>query len=198
MWSVRQQGFTLVELMMAVLVMAVVLTVAVPGFESVINGSRLTGAANELLASLQSARMEAIRRNRRTVLCLSRNANSANPTCAPDNAPDASGWITFVDLNRNGLYDDGAAALLRTGTAHDAVRILASNGVPGQVRVVYRADGFARSTSGVTLLAGAIDMCLPTRRPTENVRRITIGSGSRVSIERRDASGACAAPPDPT
>ena len=144
MWSVRQQGFTLVELMMAVLVMAVVLTVAVPGFESVINGSRLTGAANELLASLQSARMEAIRRNRRTVLCLSRNANTANPVCAPAGVADANGWITFVDLNRNGLYDDGAAALLRTSTAHDAVRILASNGVPGQVRVVYRADGFAR------------------------------------------------------
>jgi type IV fimbrial biogenesis protein FimT len=198
MGSVRQRGFTLVELMVAVLVMAIVVAFAVPGFESVVNGSRLTGAANEMLASLQSARMEAIRRNRRTVLCLSRNANSANPTCAPDNAADASGWITFVDLNRNGTYDDGAAALLRTTTAHEAVRILASNGVPGQVRVVYRADGFARSSSGVTLLAGAIDMCLPTRRPTENVRRITIGSGSRVSIERRDASGACAAPPDPT
>ena len=198
MRSVRQRGFTLVELMVAVLVMAVVLAFAVPWFESVVNGSRLTGAANEMLASLQSARMEAIRRNRRTVLCLSRNANSANPTCAPDNAADASGWITFVDLNRNGTYDDGAAALLRTTTAHDAVRILASNGLPGQVRVVYRADGFARGNGGATLLAAAIDMCLPTRRPTENVRRITIGSGSRVSIERHDASGACAAPPDPT
>lgn len=198
MGIVRQQGFTLVELMVAVLVMAAVLAMAVPSFESVVNGNRLTGAANELLASLQSARMEAIRRNRRTVLCLSRNANSANPTCAPDNAADASGWITFVDVNRNGTYDDGAAALLRTTTAHEAVRILASNGVPGQVRVVYRADGFARGNGGVTLLAGSIDMCLPTRRPTENVRRITIGSGSRVSIERRDASGACAAPPDPT
>lgn len=198
MGNVRQRGFTLVELMVAVLVMAVVLAFAVPGFESVVNGSRLTGAANEMLASLQAARMEAIRRNRRTVLCLSRNANSDNPTCAPDNAADASGWITFVDLNRNGTYDDGAAALLRTTTAHDAVRILASNGLPGQVRVVYRADGFARGNGGATLLAAAIDMCLPTRRPTENVRRITIGSGSRVSIERRDASGACAAPPDPT
>ena len=198
MRNVRQRGFTLVELMVAVLVMAVVLAFAVPGFESVVNGSRLTGAANEMLASLQSARMEAIRRNRRTVLCLSRNANSDNPTCAPDAAADASGWITFVDLNRNGTYDDGAAALLRTTTAHDAVRILASNGLPGQVRVVYRADGFARGNGGATLLAAAIDMCLPTRRPTENVRRITIGSGSRVSIERRDASGACAAPPDPT
>ena len=93
---------------------------------------------------------------------------------------------------------DRQRSVRQTATAHAAVRILASNGVPGQVRVAYRADGFARGNGGVTLLAGAIDMCLPTRRPTENVRRITIGSGSRVSIERRDASGACAAPPDPT
>jgi len=198
MGTVRQGGFTLVELMVALLVMAVVLAAAVPSFEAVINGNRLTAASNELLASLQSARLEAVRRNRRTVVCLSRNANTANPTCAPANAADASGWIAFVDLNRNGTYDDGAAALLRTTTAHDTVSILPSPGVPDRVRVVYRSDGFARSAGGVALLSGAIDLCLPTRRPTENVRRITIDSGSRVSIERRDASGACAAPPDPT
>lgn len=198
MRMLRHQGFTLIELMVTVIVMAIILTVAIPSFEATINANRLTGAANEMLASLQVARLEAIRRNRRIVLCLSSNANTPNPTCAPDDASDASGWITFVDLNRNGVYDDGSPALLRTTTVHDTVNVLASSNIPGKVRVMFRSDGFARDSGGVVLLAGAIDMCLPTRRPTENVRRISIGSGSRISIARHDADGGCAAPPDPT
>jgi len=194
----HHQGFTLIELMVVVIVMAIILTIAIPSFEATINSNRLTGAANELLASLQVARLEAIRRNKRIVLCFSSNANTPNPTCAPDNASDARGWITFVDLNKNGVYDDGGPALLRTTTVHDTVNVLASSNIPGKVRVMFRSDGFARDSAGVVLLVGAIDMCLPTRRPTENVRRISIGSGSRISIARHDAAGSCAAPPDPT
>lgn len=193
----RHQGFTLIELMVTVIVMAIILTVAIPSFEATINSNRLTAAANEMLTSLQVARLEAIRRNKRIALCFSSNANTANPTCAPDSASDANGWITFVDLNKNGVYDDGGPALLRATTAHDAVNILASSKIPGQVRVVFRSDGFARDSGGTLMLAGAIDMCLPTRRPTENVRRIAIGSGSRISIDRHDTDGACATPPDP-
>lgn len=194
----HHQGFTLIELMVTVIVMAIIVTVAIPSFEATVNSNRLTAAANELLASLQAARLEAVRRNKRIVLCLSSNANTPNPTCAPDNAGDASGWITFVDLNKNGAYDDGGPALLRTTTVHDTVNVLASSNIPGKVRVMFRSDGFARDSAGVVLLMGAIDMCLPMRRPSDNVRRISIGSGSRISIARHDAAGNCVAPPDPT
>lgn len=194
----HHQGFTLIELMVTVVVMAIILTIAIPSFEATINSNRLTTAANEMLASLQVARLEAIRRNKRIVLCFSSNANTENPTCSPDDASDASGWITFVDLNKNGTYDDGGPALLRTSTVHNTVNVLGSSNIPGKVRVMFRSDGFARDSDGVVLLVGAIDMCLPTRRPTENVRRISIGSGSRISIARHDADGSCAVPPDPT
>ena len=72
-----QQGFTLIELMVAVAVLGVVVGLAVPGFQSVVNSNRLAGAANEAIATMQVARMEAIRRNRRVAVCASANANAA-------------------------------------------------------------------------------------------------------------------------
>ena len=93
--------------MVTILVAAILLAVAVPQFQSTINSNRLAGAANELLTSLQTARMEAMRFNHRTTVCLSRNPTSTTPTCAPANASDATGYITYVDINDNDLYNAG-------------------------------------------------------------------------------------------
>jgi type IV fimbrial biogenesis protein FimT len=190
----KAAGFTLIELMVAILCAAILLAVAIPSFESTINGGRLATAANELLTSLQAARIEAVRYNHRTTVCLSRNAQAAAPTCAPAASLDANGWITFVDANNNGTYELATDRLLRQATVHPAIRLRASSNIPAGVRVTYRADGFARNAAGTALLSGAIAVCLPTRRPIENVRRVLIGTGSRVVVERLDATGACNAP----
>ena len=183
-------GFTMLELMVVVIVLAVLLTVAVPSFEAVMNGNRLAGASNELMASLQTARMEAVRRNARVVLCLSANANDAAPTCA--NA-DVDGWIVFADANSNGAFNTGTDTLLRTSTVSPNVQVL-SSATPAGV-VAFRSDGFARTGAGA-LLNGAIDMCIPTRRPPENVRHVIIAAGSRTSIASADAAALCNAPGD--
>ena len=193
----RAEGFTLIELMIGVVVAAILLAVAVPSFESTINGNRLASASNELLTSLQTARMEAIRYNHRTAVCLSRNAQLAAPTCAPANATDATGWITFVDVNSNGTYQAASDTLLRQSTVPPKVRVLPSANVPSRVRVTYNADGFARNNAGSAMLSARIDVCLPTNRPIENVRRIEFGHGSRLAIERVDTNGACNSPGNP-
>ncbi|MFC7300993.1 GspH/FimT family pseudopilin [Cognatiluteimonas weifangensis] len=187
----RQGGFTLVELMIAMAVLAIVLTLAVPGFESVVNSNRLTGAANELVNALQTARMEAIRRNRRIVVCLSDAAGAATPACSAL-APD--GWIGFVDVDRDGSYGAGDTLLL-TSTVAAPVRVASSASVAG--KIVFRSDGLARDAAD-TLLDGVIAMCIATRRPASNVRHVGIGSGSRISTTQVDGNGVCRAPADPS
>src|SRR3546814_3559152 len=59
----RQHGFTFIELMLTIAVAAILLAIATPSFTSIINSNRLTGAANEMVATLQAARMEAVRLN---------------------------------------------------------------------------------------------------------------------------------------
>src|SRR5689334_185 len=54
----RQGGFTLVELMVTVAVLAIMAGLAVPSFQATVNANRLTGSTNELVNALQTARME--------------------------------------------------------------------------------------------------------------------------------------------
>ena len=63
------RGFTVVELMVTLGVIAILTVVAIPSFNSMINSNRLTTAANEIVAGLNTARMEAIKRNAYTQFC---------------------------------------------------------------------------------------------------------------------------------
>jgi len=185
-------GFTLIELMVTLAVVAILMIIGVPSFETVINSNRLTSAANELVAAIQVARNEAIRFNRRAVVCLSTNPNiGAAPTCAADNATNAIGWIAFVDADRNGTFNAGDK-LLRVATVHGAVSILGSSNLGGKVKIFFRSDGLARTAAGA-VLSGTVDMCIASKRPRENVRHVSISSGS-VSVSRFIANGVCAEP----
>jgi type IV fimbrial biogenesis protein FimT len=91
-WRSREaRGFTLVELMVTLLVLAVLLGLAVPSFRDAALSSRLTGYANDLVASVQVARSEAIKRNASVTLC----ASTDGSTCAEDVGWEV-GWIILV------------------------------------------------------------------------------------------------------
>ncbi|MFP5344533.1 MAG: GspH/FimT family pseudopilin, partial [Gammaproteobacteria bacterium] len=62
------KGFTLVELMVSVAVLAILLAIGIPAFQSTLDKRRLTGAAEQLYADLQFARSEAIRQNKRVTV----------------------------------------------------------------------------------------------------------------------------------
>ena len=87
----RSGGFTIVELMVAVAVLAVLVALAVPNFNDASLSGRLNSFANSLVASAQVARSEAIKRNSTIRLC----ASSDGETC--DGADWEEGWIVVTD-----------------------------------------------------------------------------------------------------
>ncbi|MBM5811851.1 MAG: prepilin-type N-terminal cleavage/methylation domain-containing protein [Gammaproteobacteria bacterium] len=86
--AARARGLTLIELMVAVTIFAILMALAVPSFRDAALGARLTAAANDLLASVQLARSEAIKRNVTVTVCASANGTS----CAASGDWD-QGWI---------------------------------------------------------------------------------------------------------
>lgn len=172
-------GFTLIELMVTVAVLAVLVGIAVPSFQSVINSNRLSAASNDTLAAIQHARMEALRRNARVVVCTS----EAGTQC------DAgAGWNRFIVF-----ADDGAGANRGNGTLDSDETVLRDVIIPAPVtlrngsnlgtKFAFRPDGFARANTGVdpAMLAGYFEACIDTSRPTQNSRRIEL-NGSRMSV----------------
>jgi type IV fimbrial biogenesis protein FimT len=181
-------GFTLIEILVVVIILGVVLALAVPSFTGAVNGSRLAGTANELLASLKQARAEAVRRNQRVVVCPTINGT----TCATN---WSQGWLVFEDANR----DDGVSGgeeVISVATPAAGTQVRPSPAISGTHRIRYSPDGFARAANRA-LLNGTFAVCRPVTQPADNVRDLTLTGGSRTSIQRRAAAGACVDPSDP-
>lgn len=181
----RARGFTLIELMVTVAVLAVMLGMAIPSFRYVHNSSRLSGAANELVATLKMASNEAIRGNGRVVVCTS------NLGAACDKTTTASGLLVFVDANRDNDLTAGET-ILRTSEIPVPVQLETSAGVAEGV-VQYRSDGLARNKNSA-LLTGQYRVCMLTSMPSDNIRDISIDAGGRVEVRRASGAGSCATP----
>jgi len=106
----RQNGFTLYELLITVLVIGVILSIGVPNFAEFTQNSRLVSTSNDLLSSFQIARSEAARSKTNVTICASNNSRTAAPTCG---GTFNDGWIVFIDINGD---------LARAGAGENVIR----------------------------------------------------------------------------
>ncbi|MEQ1513969.1 MAG: GspH/FimT family pseudopilin [Lysobacteraceae bacterium] len=181
------RGFTLVELAITVVVLSVLLALAAPLFTGMSNSNRLTSNANEIVAAMQIARSEAVRRNAPTFFCQSTNGT----TCS--NVSPWQGWLVYADADRDSVA--GADEIVRAGVIEAPMQIIASPSVTNS-EMVFRADGLAYTT-GNNLLEANVRVCLPVTDPQLNVRDVNISIGGRVTVRPPiDESGACPIPAD--
>ena len=139
----KQTGFTLIELMFTITVLAVLLGIGVPNFRDFIRNSRMTSAANDLLADLSFARSEAVKRRVPVALCKSTDGSS----CDSSATSAFQRWIVFVDdadpaaadttNDGNGTVQSGET-VLRNTVISSAIPTAAGTGI----RIVYLASGF--------------------------------------------------------
>jgi type IV fimbrial biogenesis protein FimT len=109
-----QRGFSIIELMITITVLGLLLGIAVPSFTETVRNNRIISQNNELVASLNLARSEALKRSGSVSVC----ASADQATCS-NSTNWGTGWIVFNDPNANGTLDaaDGTDALLQTAGA---------------------------------------------------------------------------------
>lgn len=204
----RQRGFSLVELIIAISIAAILMVLAVGSFRWLVNTNRLTSPANEMVASLQVARMESIRRNVRTVVCRSNNPDAGAAAACSTATGTWPGWIAFVDNGdngtgaivaanaRNGVRDAGET-LLRATTVNAPLEVrVSANLTTENNSIAFRSDGLARARTSGNPLSGIVSVCLPTAQPALNIREVALVAGGRISVSRFGDNSQCRTPPN--
>lgn len=159
-------GFTLVELMVTLAVLAVLLGIAVPSFQNITNRNRLTAITNEMVAALQLARVEAVRRNARVTFCPTTNGTSCG----------GANWLRSIVLAPGGevvrqiQFDGDGVVVFSVADADDGHRIS------------FGASGFARAGNDPDNRTGGLNVCSTRVDGNENARLIMVDV-SRVSVE---------------
>lgn len=83
------KGFTLIELMITLSVLAIVLSLAAPSFSTMRQDSRIGSLSSELQSAIQFARAEAVKRHANVIIC---RRNAAGTAC--ENGTNwAAGWL---------------------------------------------------------------------------------------------------------
>jgi len=171
----RQRGFTLVELMVTVAVIAIVGAIAAPSFRNLTLGSRLTGAANELVATLQTARMAAVSQRATVEVCPSGSGSVCGGL--------GTRWVAVAVKN-------GSRTLIREVSLAQGISVASSpNLTSASNKFTFTPNGFSMVGTNTS---GTISVCVGPL-PSQNAVDVSASMG-RISSGRRAASSACADP----
>jgi type IV fimbrial biogenesis protein FimT len=159
-------GFTLVELMSVAAVAAIVLTLGVPSFFTLIQNNRAATQVNELVTALCLARSEAVKRGDPVAICPSQD--HSNCTGETD---WRVGWIVFVDDAAADSADPVVGEVLRVWPEITGVA-----GFSGPKSLRYLAEG---DVSAEAAFKHTKQKCPANKH---EARAITVGPTGRASV----------------
>lgn len=142
-------GFTVLELMVALAIVAMMAAIAGPGMLQFIRANRLSAAARQFDADVTLARREAIKRNARVLIC---PTGSVAGKCGTATASAwTQGWLVCYDANSDGDCDDATADNPNPIKAHAALDPTLTLTGPAAVGR-FNANGTQGAAGGGSLL----------------------------------------------
>jgi type IV fimbrial biogenesis protein FimT len=181
--SHSQAGFTLVELIITMAIAAIIMTQAVPAFSTTIKNNRLATETNKLVADINLARSESIKRGVNLIMCSSTNPSAAAPTCA-DSATWTTGWLVFADDNASGDFEAANDTLIRIGLGQSA---------GSSIGFISNANTLTYTAQGLTTSAATTVVAICDDRGTSFGRQIQINPTGRPRLVASPI-GNCTAP----
>lgn len=171
-----QRGFTLIELMIAIGLTGLLLSMAVPALGLFVSNARQTGAVNDFVSSLHVARSTAITTNSRVTIC-----PSAGGTDCEAGSWD-QGWIVFRDTNSDQTVDVGEP-IVSTAAGIEGLSI---ESVVFDQFMMYRPTGRVMNAS-VNGNAGEFTVC--DNRGTDHAKVMIIDLSGRPRLSEKLADG---------
>lgn len=176
-----KKGFTLIELLVTMAIAGIVLAIGFPSFSRSIEKSRKVTSANELVAVINLARNEAVKRGAQvTVLRL-----GASPGVWE------AGWDVFVDYNGNATFDDDGDST--PCEAQEDCLLKTYSALPGDLTLRNGDSSFNDSiaylpTGLITITTGDVFKLCDSSAETSRARAISINSIGRPRVSKGTAS----------
>ena len=145
-YASKERGFTLMELMVVIGIVAIMAAIAAPSFSSMINQNRLTRTKLMLANDMNMARSESIKRSVRMVVCPSNGLSGSLSDCSGGDDWAINGWL---------VCNAGTAVNCAVNTVV-AIRAPAPRGVAitGSTGATFRPIGTAVSQLDITFTGG--------------------------------------------
>lgn len=139
--SSPQRGFSLVEMLIVIGIVAIMATIAVPSLASFVNQTRLNSMRNLLTNDINTARSEAIKSNVRVAICA---ANNAHSDCSGNADWDINGWIVCP---ASGAACNTAASAIVVRQSVVGITLAASTVNP----IIFTPSGSATALQAIAL-----------------------------------------------
>lgn len=171
-------GLTLIEMMTALALLAIVSVIAIPSYQYLVTHNRIVTDTNRLLGSLLFSRSEAAKRGWSVSSCPTADPNANPPVCGSTGGKWNFGWVVFEDRGEDGGFTDGTDTVLRREAAISGGSTIESTNFDDYIR--YDPDGRSDSSGNFTL-------CSEDKDP-EYTRQIDVAPTGRPRVEK---GGSC-------
>lgn len=145
------KGFTLIELMLTLAILALLTVWAIPSFSAMKQRYEMRSSLSRLSASMMWARSQAI-------------SQQSFISVSPTNGAWSNGWVVYIDQNRNSNYDSAVDTLLKE-----------EEGLPPTI-TSYHANSVSFNPSGIVgaVVVGEFRNDVGERRVYTQINRIQI------------------------
>lgn len=164
----RQQGLTLLELLIALVILALLLTIAVPGYSNLRQRDQTHTSTLDFYQAIQLTRNYAVTHNRRVTMTNTGNWHD--------------GWEIYADANNNGTRDAEEPILWHNSGLGD-VEVVANSHVTHYISFIGSGEPRKHSSNskGVAQV-GTFYICHP--KQTGTAYQLTLSRGGRVNMNK--------------
>lgn len=180
----NQRGMSFIELIFALSVAGILVSVAVPNFVGSMRNSDMVSSTNALIGAVHAARTEAVKARDRVTLCRG-DRSGATPSC------DADGLdlLVFVNDANDVSFDDDDVLVRSVAWLREGMTVT-STGIPSYI--TFNSRGVTQDTNGDPI-SGSSMICGPSG--DKHARIVTLSPTGRPTVQHhRDAANPPACP----
>lgn len=172
-----QHGLTLLEMLVAVAILAIILTSVAPNIQSILIKNKITADLNSLSAVAQRARFTAVDEQTNVVMCPTENYTA----CVNDwkNAK-----MVFIDANGNGTRDNTEELIVSSDPLNSANAIYGISGA-----IVFDEQGGIDTAATITMCPKTNDNAYASALLLSLYGRISVAVDSDGNGVKEDLSG---------